>query len=63
MNKILDAIRCCRRGSCDDCPIQKESCDELYVLTDVVPSKLMDMVEEELSKEIVCPHCGKKIDK
>ena len=62
MGKILDAIQCCRRGSCDDCPIQKESCDALYVVTDVVPAKLLDLIEDELSKKVVCPHCGKRIE-
>ena len=46
--EILEAIRCCRRDDCENCPLQKEICDQLIVDMDEIPAELMDMIEREL---------------
>jgi len=45
---ILKAIECCRRGHCENCPLQRDICDDLMVDTEVIPTELLDMIEEEL---------------
>ena len=45
---ILEAIRFCRQGECEKCPIQDQICDELYMEMEDVPAELLDLIEEEL---------------
>lgn len=49
--ETLEAVRCCRRGRCDRCPLQKEICDELCVEMEEVPAGLLDRIELELEPE------------
>jgi hypothetical protein len=46
---VLTALDECRRGHCDDCPLQATICDTLYVETEVIPTELLDLIEELLS--------------
>ena len=51
--RIREAIRCCRTGSCEQCPMVEEVCDELTVDMVELPEKLVDRIEEELENRIV----------
>lgn len=46
--KLKEAIRCCRTGDCEHCPMQPEICDELAVEMEDVPAELLDLIEAEL---------------
>ena len=47
--KLLEAIRCCRGGACEWCPMQGEICDELRVDMVELPEELVDRIEEALA--------------
>lgn len=49
--KLLEAIHCCRGGSCEWCPLQVEICDELAVEMISLPAELVDRIEEEIAEE------------
>ena len=51
--RILAALKCCRHDLCENCPIQLDICDTLYVETDVIPTDLLDLIEKELSDESI----------
>lgn len=46
--KLREAIRCCRTGDCEHCPLQLEICDDLAVDMEDIPSELLDLIESEL---------------
>ena len=48
---LAAAIRCCRNGMCEQCPLQTEYCDELIVETADVPVELLERIEEELENK------------
>lgn len=50
---ILDTIECCRDENikCEDCPLQGEICDELYVEMISLPAGLVDMIEEAMAEQ------------
>ena len=48
IEKLLEAIRCCKQGLCEACPMQVETCDELRVDTIELPEELVDRIEEAL---------------
>lgn len=48
--ELREALRCCRAGTCEGCPLQEEICDELTVPMDDVPAELLDMIDEVLSE-------------
>ncbi len=47
-NELLTAIRCCREGQCEKCPLQLEICDELCIPAEELPSELLDLIETVL---------------
>lgn len=49
--ELLEAIRCCREDDCENCPLQKEICDEFIVKMESLPADLVDMIEEELEEK------------
>jgi len=50
MQKLIDALACCREKRCDDCPMLKEICDELRVDMVDIPEELIDLIEEALGE-------------
>jgi len=50
-DEVRRAVRCCREGTCLDCPLLEELCDELTVTMDSLPVELLDMIEEILNEE------------
>ena len=46
--KLMEALECCRRGSCEHCPLQGEIGDELLVDTEALPTELLDRIEAAL---------------
>ena len=50
--KILEALRCCREGACERCPLQEKICDELRVDMEDVPAELLDLIEKELESKM-----------
>ena len=50
-DEVRKAVRCCREGTCLDCPLLEELCDELTVTMDSLPVELLDMIEEILNEE------------
>ena len=49
---LIAALRCCRDDDCEHCPVQKETCDELFVETVEIPVGLIDLIDaEETEKE------------
>ena len=50
---VLVALRCCREGGCEKCPLQDQICDELFVDMEEIeiPTELMNMIEDELAGE------------
>ena len=63
--ELREAIRCCRNDDCENCPLQREICDELRVDMVDLPEDLVALVEDALEDKrnpvIVCPHCGKRV--
>ena len=51
--RIREAIRCCRTGSCDQCPRVEDVCDELRVDMVELPEGLVDRIEEELTTRVI----------
>ena len=49
--KLAEALRCCRQGLCEACPMQVETCDELELELEEIPTALLDRIEEELKDE------------
>lgn len=50
--RIREAIRCCREGACERCPMQEEICDELIVKMVDLPEELVQKIEEELETKM-----------
>ena len=50
--RIREAIRCCREGACERCPMQEETCDELIVKMVDLPEELVQKIEEELETKM-----------
>ena len=50
-DEVLKAIKCCRGGLCEDCPLQPDICDEFYIDTETIPTQLLDLIEETLENE------------
>ena len=51
--RIREAIRCCRTGSCEQCPMVEEVCDELRVDMVELPEGLVDRIEEALTTRVI----------
>lgn len=51
IEKLLEAIECCREKRCEECPMQEEICDELRVTMLDLPEELVEKIEEELSEK------------
>ena len=49
--RIREAIRCCRTGSCEQCPMVEDVCDELRVDMVELPEELVDLIMEALSEQ------------
>lgn len=49
---VLKALKCCRKDSCDQCPLQKEICDTLTVEMEKIPRELLDLVEGTLEQSL-----------
>ena len=49
-NELLTAIRCCREGTCEKCPLQLEICDDLCIPAEELPTELLDLIETELAR-------------
>ena len=47
--ELRKALRCCREDGCEDCPLQVDICDQLYIDTEIIPTELLDLIENELS--------------
>ena len=50
LDKLREAVRCCRREECERCPLQLQICDELEVEMESLPAELLDMIENELER-------------
>lgn len=48
---VLEALRCCREGACERCPLQGEICDDLRVDMEDVPTELLDLIEKTLESK------------
>jgi len=46
--RLAEAVRCCIKDDCENCPMQDETCDDFYVQTVEIPEKLMTEIEAEL---------------
>lgn len=51
IGKILKAIECCKEKRCDECPMQREICDELKVAMLDLPEDLVDKIVDELKNK------------
>lgn len=51
--RIREAIRCCRTGSCEQCPMVEDVCDELRVDMVELPEGLVERIEEELESRMI----------
>ena len=51
MQKLIDALACCREKRCDECPMLKEICDELRVDMVDIPEELVDLIVEALGSK------------
>ena len=51
--RIREAIRCCRTGACERCPMLAEVCDEIRVDMVELPEGLVDRIEEELTTRVI----------
>lgn len=49
--EILKALKCCKvQHQCDQCPLQEEICDELYLEMVKLPAELVEMIIDELEE-------------
>ena len=47
---VLKAIKCCREDRCDECPLQGQICDTLFVEMTELPTELVELIEEILER-------------
>ena len=50
-DELLKALKCCKvQHQCDQCPLQEEICDELFLEMIKLPEELVEMVIDELEE-------------
>ena len=59
--RIREAIRCCRAGACERCPMMAEVCDEIRVDMVELPEGLVDRIEEELTTRVIVLRPGQQM--
>ena len=48
---LLKALKCCKvQHQCDQCPLQEEICDELFLEMIKLPEELVERVIDELEE-------------